>query len=51
VKVALAAELIDAAHPALEYRKEALDGVGVNVAAHILAATMVHMAVSRKMVR
>src|SRR5205823_6537105 len=42
VKMLLAAELINAAHPAFEDRKEAFDGVGIGVAAHILANPVLH---------
>jgi len=42
------AMLIDAAHPALEDRKEPLNRIRVNVAAHIFAAPMNGRFVGRK---
>src|SRR5437870_2377608 len=49
VKMLLAAPLVDAAHPALEDREIALDGVGVNVAKAVHALAVTHHAMGGEM--
>ena len=46
VQMLLSAMLIDALHAALEDREIAFDGVGVDVAAHVLAAGVVNSSCS-----
>ena len=49
MQVSFAAMLIDALHAALEDREEAFDGVGVNVAANVLASGVAHECVSSEL--
>ena len=48
MQVALAAMMVDTAHPAFEDRKEAFNGVGINCAANIFTHAMFNNAVPRK---
>ena len=50
-QVLLGAVLVDPAHPALEDAEIALDGVGVDDAANILAGRVLHRVVAGEMSR